>query len=469
MNLSIVPVYGMILTFTFLHALSYFAMIANELSILLHMAHQLIFATLPLVSSTLLSIYLCEEVVAFELTKCFSIIYFLYIYFLCPPRYVYITGYVKSGSRVTSSVGINEKMLLPEQVMRAVYILPIPLSLIIHIALHYNLLTATRSSVLSLAQAVLLPCLLMLVSYRRHLNYQRQLRSDQRVDRKARTDNYISLIVSIYALSIVDHPMFDDLRRFGRLEEPLPTYVMLGLVLALLLSALFIRRIQAIHNLESDMNMLCSSGSTQSWLLTLRLCLCTSVGMAAVLLCALIGMPFSKLPICLLGAVTLTELYFQPKDNRLYHLVLVFVAFWCLMAPLATFYESTVYYITFSIAWHVDLSMANFGSLLIWLTIFSALVPVMLDPKFMHRAAMNGLLPLASSSSSSSNSSGHMSQELRLLFTLLFVVLSVSTAALELMVLEQVRFIPSYLPVTVPVPDRHILSLALSRIGQRWG
>lgn len=127
----------------------------------------------------------------------------------------------------------------------------------------------------------------------------------------------------------------------------------------------------------------------------------------------------------------LSELYFQ-SWSRSYQLVLALLASSAMLLVLPEFFKSTLYYIRFNWSWHRDMTMPQFCNVIILMTVFASLVPALLNvPR-----TKDAVLPLAMQRATSSVAQ-RWSPEVLMLFSWLFVLLSVATASMELMVLEQ--------------------------------
>lgn len=409
LHFSLLPVYGTVLAMVFLHSLTYFAFYVREFNKLIHFMHQIMFASLPLLSASVLSLYLCDQMEALELSACFTAIYYLYAHVLCWPRTVLVLDTVRSTNRVGRTDVAVERPLLPAQLLRTVACLPILFSTATHIAMHHSFIMRGSVSALAALQALLLPLIGANVILKNlHMA-------------PAGADAMLTVCCGIYALTFIRHPMFDDLRHFGSLDELVADYLMHALVIAVGMSAISIRRVQAMHHTENE------EWYSRSWVMMLRVCCAASTSTSMALLCVLIGMPLSVMPFCLLGTVALTELYFQlwPPMHRL---ILAMLASGSLIIVLPEFFKSTIYYIAFNFAWHVDLTMKQLCNVFIVITVFYLLLPAVLDV----RGGLE-LLPTALAA----DRRGGMAREVMVFFSLAFIAFSMLIAGIELMLLEQ--------------------------------
>lgn len=420
MNLPLIPVFGMVLLFAFLHLLSHFHAVIQDFPRIVHLAYQIMFTTIPLVASTLISVYLCEEVASFELSTVFVVVYAFYSYWLCRPRTIYLPDTTKVAARIGTNAYFVERTVLPHHIYKAIYALPVVFSLIIHLSLYHSTLGISRAAASSLLQAGLFPTMLMLMIYKRH--FPEEFKFDR-----------VILAAGIgYILAIVDHPVFDDLRQFSGFPKALATHILTAFALFLMLSVFFVRKLKTFQSDESF-----SSDAHSRYYSLLRVGSAMSNAITMGLLCLLINMPASVLPFCLFGSVALSELFFHPH-KPISKFALAFFSSASMLLVIPEFFKGTIYYIGFNWAWHVDFTMRQFCNVIILLMIFYVLVPVILD----HPTATSNVLPI-DTHRSKTRAVVTWNHESLVFFSFIFILLSLLIAALELMVLEQVYI---YLP-----------------------
>eukprot|EP00981_Chlorochromonas_danica_P000107 scaffold36_cov191-Ochromonas_danica.AAC.21 len=339
--LSFLPVYALLVFLTFWHTISHFNMAWEDFSPMTLFFNRIFFMTIPLLAATIIAIFLCQEIEELDLPTSFTIVYAIYYYFLCRPRTLFVREVVSGGSSSGSSMRVGKKpsiaetVLLPRQPVVSGYFVPLVISPLVHIALHHNVLGITRRSASSFAQAILLPCIVMIVCYKSHVKEEgRKETSSQSVELSPYWDHILLAAIVLYSLSILDHPICDDLREFGGLGDPLSEYVLRGCVLAVHLSIFFIRKAQQYQALEEQDGVKVEG----FWIAVNRVAMAISVGLVASLLGLLIGLSDDSFPFALFGAVMLGELYFQ-KWSLSHQLILALLSSLALLKVLLSIFK----------------------------------------------------------------------------------------------------------------------------------
>ena len=168
------------------------------------------FATIPILSSSIITWFLCIEIPSFNVEITFNIIYFLYILYMVRPRVISklnlkqqyhhhhhqqqqqqqqfllqqnkynasSTATTAAASSSSLSITNNQNnnansnidninsvdytILIPFNIQVIMYIQPIIISLFIHIALHHNVLEVTHTRIINIALSIIQPALLMI-------------------------------------------------------------------------------------------------------------------------------------------------------------------------------------------------------------------------------------------------------------------------------------------------------------------
>jgi hypothetical protein len=164
-NFPLIMVMGMILLGIFLIICTHFKSLLFEFETAFYFIEVMLFATIPLMSSVVISWFLCVEIPSLDLSLCFCTTYFLYVLWLGIPR-------KSSHSNSTSERENGLLYAVPLEVMKMVYLVPVILSPILHIALHHNVLFDSFSRLSGLLIAILTPSLYMLICHERQIGYQ---------------------------------------------------------------------------------------------------------------------------------------------------------------------------------------------------------------------------------------------------------------------------------------------------------
>ncbi|RYH21428.1 hypothetical protein EON65_20725 [archaeon] len=435
MNFPMLPAYCIIIIYTFIFCASHFTLAFQEMNFPLHVAFQVMFATLPLVASSIISVYLCEEVSAFELPVVFSCVYTVYLYFFGFPRVNYIQDVSRhrDAYKVKRTISYTERVFIHPIVLDIISMLVIPLSLLLSFSLHYNIPLTSRQAAASLMQSVFLPALLVFLCMKTHLPHHTHLSEEVKERRRGRYDRSIAAFAGALGMNMIDHPILDDVMKLGELDEDTASAVFVALIGSVILSYIFIRRIQTLQRQAEELP---HGSSTPVWAHVYRICslVCTSV--TAGLLSLLIGMPYKVLPLFILGSAGLNEMYFQ-QWPPLYRLCLALLSSACFLLALPSFFKNNIYYLLFNWAWHIDLTMQRLCQVFITLILTAAFLPALLSRS---HASIASALPtsITPMSSGQAFTKREVPLELRVLFAVGLSVFSTAISGLELLVLEQV-------------------------------
>ena len=137
LNFSLVIVMGALLCEVFVVVCASFRSLLNEFDSLFYFLEVVLFATVPLLNTAIVTWFLCVEVPSLDFPLCFSTVYFLYVSWLARPRRA--SHPAAAGNPRVGPVG--EPMLaLPRNVLMLVYAMPVVLSFTLHAAVHHNVL-----------------------------------------------------------------------------------------------------------------------------------------------------------------------------------------------------------------------------------------------------------------------------------------------------------------------------------------
>eukprot|EP01031_Cornospumella_fuschlensis_P032124 gene32124-38858_t len=408
----------------------------QEMNHALHVAFQIMFATLPIVASSIISVYLCEEVSAFELPVVFSFVYAVYLYFFGFPRVNLVQEIIKhrDALKVKRSISFTERLFIQPVVLEAMSMLAVPVSLLLSFSLHYNIPLTSRQATASLMQSIFLPALLVFLCMKSHLPHCMHLSEEVKERRRARYDSNIAVFAGALGVNMMDHPILDDVKVLGELDEDNASIVFLALIASATLSYIFIRKIQVLQSREEDLPQ---APRSAVWTQIYRVSSLVSTSLTAGLLSLLIGMPYRVLPLFIVGSAALNEMYFQ-QWPPLYRLCLALLSSACYLLALPSYFRNNIYYLMFNWAWHVDLSMQRLCQVLIVLILTAVFLPALLSRA--HRS-ITSALPTSITPMSTATGQGSGKKDvplqLRIAFALGLCAFSTTIVGLEFLILEQ--------------------------------
>ena len=225
LNLSMTGVFGFVVLYIFLVLSGYFHSIRISFEGAFVIIEKILFTTLPLISSTIITWFFCLEVPVLDLSLCFSTVYFIHIYFLGQPR-----------SSSLSSIYQNSNYILNNKIITQLYVLPIIISFILYVALHHNVLSSTFNMLNNLLICVLLPSILVTICIEHHINYW-----SDRVQLKMIQYCHIAKTVAVFLLLIClqNHSFFYDLKIYSGYREPYASLIFVNTIIGTI-SAIYI-------------------------------------------------------------------------------------------------------------------------------------------------------------------------------------------------------------------------------------
>jgi hypothetical protein len=312
---------------------------------------RLVLLLLPLFASTLLSMMLSLELPAdFELHTIFSVCYFLYALYFCRPRSICVKSMTRSSGSGKSTAVYHHEQFISSALLRIVYILPVFITLAVHIALHRHVSMTNRSRVLSLVNAILLSTLLMLYCRKQHLyrslaielSPQSESPSNSLLISSIRNQLHFANkvfngLLLFFAFSVQGLPVFDELKHFCGLAEPIPSIVLFAIVLLVVIASLLQQRTSyhksfaegkptllatsfGNRNDDSEAALLYQESFTvpdserqrhSTWRLVFRVLFDFVTGLTVALCAMLVNLSQSIVPISFIAAIALAELHFE--------------------------------------------------------------------------------------------------------------------------------------------------------------
>lgn len=215
-----IPVLG---TMTLLLIVTFFAIIASFQALIIEfetfftLFESIALGVIPLLASTILTWFICIELPMIDMSFCFVTIYFLYMMTLCIPR-------IQSNSPSRFAVPLNT--------LTTLYILPILVSVILHISLHHSVAMTTSTRIGDLFISALYPILLTILIAEKHNNVVHFLRNE--LVSADMQHGYFAIKVTVVCLLVLCmqvYSVFGDIKAFSAVSEPYASVLLSALLL----------------------------------------------------------------------------------------------------------------------------------------------------------------------------------------------------------------------------------------------
>lgn len=465
-NILVFLVMGASILFIFLTSICQYNVILFDVGVFNTIMLQVMFSSMPLLFSALIAGIVAVEVPEFDIITCFSVSYFVYTYLLCRPRLLWRGGVVQHGFRITRERRAQAKPLLPDALLRAMLVIPVLISVAVHVAIHRRLPMTDSHRWFHFAYALLLPRFLMSFCV---FDHKERVVDDVRAYH-AGEDFFSTITILALGHFLPSHPIFDELKTFCTAQEPIPSRVlnMMGsMIAAAILTHRRLRelRTMAKHRMDNDdLGMVNrTSGNNHHGLAPLtsgvgyrlqfgffKLLMDILIAMTTIFACFLLNLDPAVLPITIFGGVALNELYHKDDWNLASLLMLAMVGFLTTTIVFRAFADSTVAPLQYVLTGLYDLSLYDFSQVAGVMLTIAAIAPSLIS--LVDKDTLQELLlpssSLSSSSSSSSSSrrqgesplllTSELVQWAHYLYSIVFVVITLVTVFLELLILDQV-------------------------------
>jgi hypothetical protein len=279
------------------------------------------------------------------------------------PRFVNITGV--RGDKPRLNVEETKILLVPLHVMKVVYVVPVIMSFLLHIAVHHNVLSTSQTRIISLFLSILFPTFLMLVCAHKQLHFWPV--GPERESANATIEHCKHTVFALLLVCVQDHPILDEIKSFSGLPEPFPDALLIGALFAVYFAAILHKyrsfKSKAKDDDDEMFDMASLSGKKINWTkILIDLMTALSVSYASASISTLVGIPFSVIPVSIMGAVCITEYYFnQSWQSSSSKLFLVVFSILSIAIVAISFTHSTVFFLNFTFEWHnYTLSMKQF-------------------------------------------------------------------------------------------------------------
>ena len=362
-NLALNFTLGVVLIYAFVVMAGHFRTLRIEFESLFYVMESVIFATLPLLASSILTWFLCVEMPAIDLPTCFSSCYFLLVVLLGGPR--------KSSlpiMRTPLSDSVAEKYLLSPETIVAMYLVPILMSPILFLILHHNILSFSTGTLVGLLESIMFPTLLVILAAERHLEYWA---FNDRPAIATWLSNSKLLLFFVLICCVQSHPLLDDIKGFSGLDDLTSSVAICG-------SCFFV--CVAVFTHRSVRNKR-----------TRRILVNICVGISSLLIGITLGLSSTKaLPALIGGAVAIAEFYqkvFTPPDedgsalrflDGVMDAILVVIACFSTSCVVASFVGKTLWSLSFTFTWQGwQVDMKDFSLFSAFLAMFAVAIPVL--------------------------------------------------------------------------------------------
>jgi hypothetical protein len=362
LNFSIVVVFGILLFFTFMIIASNFRSLRNEFDSTFYFMETIMFIIIPIISSAILSWFLCVEIPSFDLPICYSTIYFIYMLILAKPR-------LSSNSNMIINNNSNTMLIIPLPIIKIMYGIPILISPVLHVSIHKVVLR--KYPLLDFIVSILVPAVFMLVCAEKHIGYWHH-------DVKISYSSYfgkMKLIISMCLfLCLQEYRVFDDIKAFSTLSEVFASTVLCCGAVSLVL-AIYLHRSRS----KEEENILDIGYFSKRAILNkiITLCICFASFCGGLML----NMTYFSLIACVFWALSTSEMYnfnWLPVPNMLKSIVGVYF-FTCtgLTAGFVAFSFTlkTLFFLDYPFNWHYVISMEQYCRLFAFSIAITAVIP----------------------------------------------------------------------------------------------
>lgn len=465
-NFTLIILMGLLLFYLFIVICAQFRSLKNEFDTSFYFLETCLFATVPLLCSTILTWFVCVEVPFLDLSMSFSIFYFVYIITMGKPR---LSSYPISINSLKDLKNIN-RFVLSSRELNIMYFVPVLFSPLLHVTCKHNVLAFDMSlfNLLGIIISLLFPILLMLVCFEQQIDHWSPAEQRQYLP-------YISTIKlvvgSLLFACFQDHPLLDDIKAFSGLNEYLSSAAVCAA--AMLLSLAFYLKRSATSggrgaggelSSAAALDELAVETSYERRVSSILVSICISA--AAALVGVLLHLPPVRLIAAVLGALGLSEYYQRNWTSARYlgrHVESspqVVGAWLLVLAALATllatddFSSQTLYFLQLNYSWFgATMSIQDFCHLFVGLSCAAVLLPPL---AYWHRsisaAAAPSLLPAAYEPDGDPPSPAARPLSLQL-FSVCFPVVATTLTAAQIMIREQDWAARSGSPIMARSPD----------------
>jgi len=346
LNFPLIVVMGILLMGIFIIICGHFKSLLYEFESSFYYAEVVLFSSIPLLSSVIITWFLCVEFPYIDLSLCFSTVYFLHTLWICKPR---LSSH-PSAIDTTAEIPIYT---IPTNIMTVVYSIPIILSPLFYMILHHNVLFDSYYRMNNFLSSILAPLLYMIICVEHQLEYFP-------MNKHKSIANSISMNKMIFSILLflctLNHPLLSDLKAVSGVGEPLISFIMIGAGIFGFL-AIYIHRLDTIKMYMKDYQW-DQYEVRSARIADARVSIC--IAGCALLVGFLLGMPVSSLSITVTGAFSAADFYRRPMfytwstcPKIIAGIFPVLMMMLATMITLVNFTSKTLLFMTFSFDWAV--------------------------------------------------------------------------------------------------------------------
>ena len=456
-NFSVIMLMWITLFYSFLICCNFFGSIVSEVSMVLVVMNQLIFATLPVISAAIISWFLCVEIPSLDLLLCFNTIYFVYMLYVGKPRVISIvTKRIMNKNNSPTIPTSIDKVILPPYILLIMYIIPIIITIFMHIGIHHNVLATTHTRITNFILSIVVPCLLMIFCANKQLTQPEQLNLHSNdliiFYNLSKILDFITFFLCAGLIYCIEsHPIMDEIKSFSDLPNDTAGYAIMGSI-SLVFIAFGIHRfcqyqmklLAEQHNDHINLDQLVINIRKKLKYMNILSSIC--IGCANALFVLVIGLPDHAIGVSIVGAMSLAEYYLHPEWSLSSRIVLISIASLYSVLTSHSFIKMIFSGINYEFNWYINLSLLDFSLLIKILIPLAILLPTLINNNntTTKAAAANilGLLPGALSTSTVLNPENQYENLLKtscdMIFAWVFPLFIVMIVGVELMLREQV-------------------------------
>ena len=160
---SLIGIMGLILIYVFVIFASHFKVLMQDFDSIFFTLETVLFATIPLLSSSILTWFLCVEIASFDISLSFAFCYFAFTLILCKP--------MKSSHQVSERIERHNSFVLCLPTILVVYLVPVVMCPLLYAATAHNVLFSSATHVIEHVTSILWPVVLMLFCAQKHYEY----------------------------------------------------------------------------------------------------------------------------------------------------------------------------------------------------------------------------------------------------------------------------------------------------------
>ena len=166
----------------------------------------MMFYTLPLLSASVTTWFLCVEIPSVDLPTCFSFCYGIYLMMLGTPLTSSL-GMMAAPASVAKSP--DSHLVLSKENIITMYCTPVVYAPILHVFVHHNVLGFDLTTFLSVLESAVFPALLVTLCAERQMEYWPTTEQDT-IKRRL---GYLKLLLAgLMFFCLQRHPLFNDFK-----------------------------------------------------------------------------------------------------------------------------------------------------------------------------------------------------------------------------------------------------------------